>query len=181
MTSGKIIVYFEPTSPFSTCRNLYHLCAPLNSIPSLSLYQLQNTTSPLHLVFSIPIPPFRPSPCFAIFFLTLRTSISSARISVTTPAICGTRSRAVWLKLRCAFRSAGGTRIPNQVRGSRGVEGVEGSVVEFGVEAERSEKDSEEGRCSGGEGRGVEELALGVVWRENVGEEDGEGFMHLVE
>lgn len=85
------------------------------------------------------------------------------------------------LKLRCAFRSAGGTRIPNQVRGSRGVEGVEGSVVEFGVEAERSEKDSEEGRCSGGEGRGVEELALGVVWRENVGEEDGEGFMHLVE
>lgn len=89
------------------------------------------------------------------------------------------------MKLRCAFRSAGGTSIPNQVRGSRGVEGVEGSAVEFGVEAERPEESSEEGPeeggCSAGEEGGDGEFALGVGWRENVGEEDGEEFMHLVE
>lgn len=85
----------------------------------------------------------------------------------------------MWLKLPCAFRSGDGTRIPNQVKGSRGSASVEGSAVEFGVEAVGSEDGSEGESCSGGEGRGVEDFALGVERREKIGEEDGEGFIDL--
>lgn len=168
------IAYCTVSKLIPTTSSLSHLC------DKLRLYLL-----PVYPVLSIPTPPFSANSFFAIFFLTLRTSISSARISVTTPAICGTRSRAPWLKLRCAFRSAGGTRIPNQVRGSRGVEGVEGSAVDSGLAAEALEEGSEEGSeeegCSGGGGRDVGDFAPGVGRRENIGKEDGEGFMHLVE
>lgn len=144
-------------------------------------YHTSNTNLSVYLFFSIPTPSFAPNLCFAIFFLTLRTSISSARISVTTPAIFGTRSRAAWLKLHCAFRSAGGTRIPNQIKGSRGAEGVQS----FAVEAEGSDdsfgEGSEEEECSGDEGVGVGVFVLAAGRRENIGEEEGEGFMHLAE
>ena len=73
-----------------------------------------------YLLIPIPTP-------LLILFLVLPISISIPRISIDIVAISNIQSSSPDLKFPCARRSAVGTRIPNQCRGSRGSRGGGGA------------------------------------------------------
>lgn len=133
-------------------------------------------SSPLPRTVILTSPPSASFSAFRALFLALRTAISTARISASTPASCGSKAATSWTAEDCALRNEAGTRRPNWRRGSRGL-GWGAGVVESDSFFDTVDSalvglaspSAAEGRCgisgsaAGGELEGVGALASAIV------------------